>query len=566
MASNAEAAALLNAIADLLDVRGEKFKPEAYRRAARSIDGLGEDLASVAGRGALDSIPGVGAAIAEKLREYLREGRIAYLDRLATEVPPGILALLKVQGLGPKTVRRFWIELGLSGPAELAAAIDAGRLAGVRGFGATKIHQIRTALDARPAAPRIALLEATTIAATLMEGIRSAAPVERIEVAGSLRRARETVGDLDLLVISADAEAVFDAVSHLPQVASVVLRGGTKETVLLTTGLQVDVRVLAPSSFGAALQYFTGSKDHNVRLRSLARDRGLKINEYAVYRGEEVVAGVQEADVYGALGLAWIPPELRENRGEIDQAANGTLPTLVDVKDLRGDLHVHLPLSSGPEQLDALRRSAKSAGHTYVGVVVQATDGAALSRLSEYARGAREGPKVLVGIEAEWTARSDPIPEGVEYRLLRADPAKAPSAGTASVEALAVTHLALAPPGSLEGDPALATPWIRWAAEAGLALEVTPAGSRDGLDSALARTFSAAGGQLLLSGRTEGIVDPVRLGVAVALARRAGIGPDRIRNALPVVQAGATAPPTTPDLPRRKRGPRGSTTGGPPRS
>jgi DNA polymerase (family 10) len=560
MTSNAEAAELLRAIADLLDLKGERFKPEAYRRAARSLDGLGEDLRSVAGRAELDAIPGVGAAIAEKLREYLREGRIPYLDRLATEVPPGILALLKVPGLGPKTVRRFWMELGVQGPTELAAAIDAGRLNGVQGFGPTKIRQIRTALDARPAGPRMPLLEATVLAQTLVEGITAAVPVERIEIAGSLRRARETVGDLDLLVISGAADAVFDAVTRLPGVASVVLRGPTKETVLLDTGVQVDVRVLLPDSFGAAWQYFTGSKDHNVRLRSLARDHGLKINEYAVYRGEEAVAGATEEEVYRSLGLSMIPPELREDHGEIEAAGRGPLPPVVQLPDLRGDLHVELPEGAGPEALEAVRRSAASAGHAYVGAVLPAAIGLTeVQRFLEARTALEGGPRLLLGLEVPAKGLADPRPPGIEYRVLVGGEGPPPAEVPPSPGPVIVAHLAWTPPGRSDADPGLAGPWLRWAEESKVALELPATAGREGLDSALARSANARGIPIFVSGRSVGTVDVRRLGVAVALARRAGLGADRVRNTSEDPFGGPTGLPRTPNHPpRSERSPRGS--------
>ena len=309
--SNAEAAAIFREIADLLDVLGEKFKPEAYRRAARSIESLTEELSAVAARNELRSIPGVGDAIEEKIRELLATGRIAYHDRLTHEVPPGLLEILRLPGLGPKTARRFWVELGVEGTAELKAAIDAGRLDGMKGFGAKKIEQIRAALSPAPAGSsgaRRPIEAAYPLAMAILRALRAGAPVREAEIAGSFRRGRETVGDLDVLVTSEAPEAVFDAFSKLPEVREVRLRGGTKETVVLSNGLQVDLRVVEPEAFGAALQYFTGSKDHNVRLRSLARDRGLKVNEYGVFRGDDRVAGRTEAEVYAALGLAWIPP------------------------------------------------------------------------------------------------------------------------------------------------------------------------------------------------------------------------------------------------------------------
>ena len=323
MPSNAEAAEIFRNIADLLDVLGEKFKPEAYRRAARSIETLPEDLGKFAARDELRTIPGVGEAIAEKIREYLATGRVSYFERLQHEVPPGLVDLMHLPGLGPKTARRFWTDLGIEGPAELEGAIAQGRLDSVKGFGPKKIDQIRSALAQARTAPsssaRAPIESVYPVAERIVRVLRERARTDTVEVAGSFRRRRETVGDLDILVTSEEPERVFDAFSALPEVREVRLRGGTKETVVLTNGLQVDLRVVEPVAFGAALQYFTGSKDHNVHLRSIARDRGLKINEYGVFRGEERVGGRTEEEVYETLGLPWIPPELaggpRRDRG-----------------------------------------------------------------------------------------------------------------------------------------------------------------------------------------------------------------------------------------------------------
>ncbi len=257
MPSNAEAAETFRTIADLLDVLGERFKPEAYRRAARSIDALTEDLATIAARGELRSVPGVGDAIEEKIREYLATGRIDYLERLRRDVPAGVADLLRIPGLGPKTARRFWTELGVEGPAELLAAIDAGRLAGVKGFGPKKIAQVRAGVEAvrgTPATSRLPIEAAYPVAMRIVRGLREAAGADRVEVAGSFRRGRETVGDLDILMTSHDPVRAFDVFSALPDIREVRLRGGTKETAILTNGLQVDVRVVEPASFGAALQ------------------------------------------------------------------------------------------------------------------------------------------------------------------------------------------------------------------------------------------------------------------------------------------------------------------------
>jgi len=371
--SNSEVAGTLSEIADLLDLLGEKFKPEAYRRAARSIEALPESLETIASRGDLRSIPGVGEAISEKVTEILRTGSLAYLERLRGQVPPGVLELMRLPGVGPKTARRFWAELGISGPAQLSEAIAAGRLSGVKGFAEKRVGQLRSAVG-EVAAPspseRMPIERAWPLARAIVEALRAVPTVHEVAVAGSLRRARETVGDLDVLVTADRTQPVFDTFSRLAEVREVRLRGPTKETVVLTCGLQVDLRVVEPEAFGAALQYFTGSKDHNVRLRSLARERGLKVNEYGVYRGEERIAGRTEQEVYGALGLAWVPPELREDRGEIADAAAGKLPRLVEAPDLVTELHAHLSPATTPVDLEGLVASARERSVEAVGVVV----------------------------------------------------------------------------------------------------------------------------------------------------------------------------------------------------
>ncbi|MGI0130089.1 MAG: helix-hairpin-helix domain-containing protein, partial [Thermoplasmata archaeon] len=499
MSTNAEAAELFREIADILDVLGERFKPEAYRRASRSIESLTEELARVAERNELRSIPGVGDAIEEKIREFLRTGRIDYYDRLQGEVPPGIRALLKVPGLGPKTARRFWVELGVVGPAELATAIEQGRLVGVKGFGPKKIEQIRGALataGGTPPAARLPIEVAYPIARRLVSGLRTAASLREVELAGSFRRCRETVGDLDILVTSDDPEEVFDTFSGLPEVREVRLRGGTKETVVLANGLQVDLRVVEPAAFGAALQYFTGSKDHNVRLRSLARERGLKINEYGVFRGEERVGGRTEAEVYAALDLAWIAPELREDRGEIDAAAKGALPSLVDRSDLSGDLHVHLSPDPTVREVDAVLAAARAHQLSYLGCVVAGvrTDGTAfsvpapvLARLTE-----ANAPGLVVGRAVEVDA-----PEHFErWGRLRADyviarpTAAHPSPSGKFPEPRRPTLAAHV------GGEAVGRRWVEWARPLGVAFEVGPGADR--LDSTGARTAREAGLPLVI--------------------------------------------------------------------
>ena len=540
MTSNAEAAEIFRTIADLLDLLGEKFKPEAYRRAARSIESLTEDLAAVAARGELRSIPGVGEAIAEKTEEYLRTGTIPYYERLKREVPPGLAELMRLPGLGPKTARRFWVELGVEGPSELRDAIAAGRLNGMKGFGEKKIEQIRSALAAAAAGPaptRRPIEEVYPLALGLLKAIRERAVVDRVEVAGSFRRARETVGDLDLLVTSKDPGTVFEAFTHHPLVAEVRMRGETKETVVLTGGLQVDLRVVKPEEFGAALQYFTGSKDHNVHLRTLARDRGLKVNEYGVFRDDERVAGVSEEEVYGALGLTWIPPELREDRGEIDLAAQGKIPPLVSEGDLRGDLHVHLPSGAGPDDADRVVADGRARGYAYLGIVVGGlnADGTAWTlpeaTRSHLAALSTPGLRVVRAVEGGVDSAFAKLSAAAhDYRIVRPTSGARPPTRLDPMElpVRLVAHVG----SSAAPNPATVTLWIALARGASAAIEVGPGPDR--LDSVAGRQAREAGVALHLpTGVGFASDDPTRP-VALGFARRAGVGPEGVANAQPL--------------------------------
>lgn len=538
MSTNSELVRLLNEIADLLDLGGERFKPEAYRRAARSLESLAEDVRQVAARGELESIPGVGSAIAEKIREYLRDGRLAYHDRLRAQFPSGVVDLMRLPGVGPKTARRFLVELKVEGPAELAAALDAGRLDGVKGFGPRKIELLRAALaSAAPTTGRLPLAAAFVLATRLVAHLRASAPLEQVEVAGSFRRRREDVGDLDLLVTSQEPEKVFDAFSRAPGIREVMLRGGTKETIRLESGLQVDLRVVAPTAFGAALQYFTGSKDHNVHLRTLARDQGLKVNEYGVFREEERIAGTTEEEVYGSLGLSWIPPEIRENRGEIEAAREARLPRLVEEGDLVGDLHVHLGASPDAAAISALAARVAARRLRYLGVVEEAGEGENASersqaRWAELRAAIPASVRLLRGLEA---ARLDELPEGFDYWVARPAAGRSPPDG--AVAPAVVAHFGDAASDRTEG-------WWAWVAT-GAALDV---GGR-GPDAGVARHYLEAGGRLHLA--VLEVEGEVALGeLAVGTARRSWATREQVLNAgePPVASA---RPPRVPRGRRR---------------
>ncbi len=378
--TNADIAAAFEHVADLLEYRGDNvFRVRAYRTAARTIAGLVESLKTVRddpGR-SLTDLDGVGADLAAKINQLLDTGRLPLLEELEREVPAAVFDLMRVPGLGPKKVKALVDSLGIDSLATLESACREGKVRGIKGFGpkteATILENLAFARD--PDRARLLWSEADAIAGQLVGWLAASPAVRRIESAGSLRRGQETVGDLDLLVESGDPVAVMDRLVAWPETADVLLRGETKTSIRGPRGVQVDLRVVADQSFGAALQYFTGSKEHNVRLRGRARDRGLSINEYGVYAlaadgaaAGPSLAGREEADVYGAVGLPWIPPELREGRDEFLLAEQGRLPELITLADIRGDLHMHTTATDGEDTLAVMVRAAIDRGLGYVAI------------------------------------------------------------------------------------------------------------------------------------------------------------------------------------------------------
>ncbi len=369
---NQELASIFDRIADILEFKGDLvFKVNAYRRAARAIDGLSRDLAELAEAGELESLPGVGKAIASKIREYLSTGRMAKYEEVRSLVPEGLVELLEVQGLGPKTLALLHRELGVRDRQGLRKALESGRAAGLPGMGPKKAGNILKGLELFSSGrQRLFLGLAYPLAMGIVEQLRERLGTAKVVPAGSLRRMRETVGDIDILACHRDGRRAVRAFTSLPQAARVLAEGDTKGSILTSGGLQVDLRVVDERSFGAALQYFTGSKEHNVRLRELARRKGLTVSEYGVFRikGNRYLAGRDERDVYARLGLPWIPPELREDRGEIQAALEGGLPRLLELKDIRGDLHVHSDWSDGRSTIEEMAATAAERGYGYLAI------------------------------------------------------------------------------------------------------------------------------------------------------------------------------------------------------
>ena len=368
--TNHEIAEVFKRIGDMMDIMGEnRFKVLAYRRASENIEALGKDIRVYWREGTLEQIPGIGKAIAEKIDELLSTGRLAFYERLQDQVPTGVVSLLEVPDVGPKTAKLMWEQMGLQSVAEVETAARAGQLRALPGLGAKSEAKILAGIEALyRRSDRIPLGTAWPVATDLVEELWSSCPeVRQATVAGSLRRMRATIGDIDLLAASEVPSEVMRAFVALPRVAEVVLSGLTKTTVRLHNGLQVDLRVLEPERWGAALQYFTGSQAHNIRLREMARKQGLSLSEYGFKREDDSeILCAREEEVYGLLGLPWIPPEMREDRGEIQSARAGDLPHLVEWDNIRGDLHAHTDWSDGAGTLAEMAGAAQERGYHYL--------------------------------------------------------------------------------------------------------------------------------------------------------------------------------------------------------
>ncbi len=368
--TNHEIARILLHIADILDIQGENpFKVRAYVRAAQTLQGLTQEVSTLADPAQLRELPGIGEAIAKKIQELLTTGSLRYYEELKQSPYARLTDLLRIPGMGPKHVRLVYEQLGVSTVEQLQQAAEQGKLRTLPGLGEKSeqkiLEGIHQALRFRERMPLGYVLPQAT---AIVERLRQVKEVQQASLAGSLRRMKETVADADILVASSQPEPVMEAFVHLPHVERVLSKGSTKSSVVTTDGFQVDVRVVAPTSFGAAQHYFTGSKAHNIHIRSLGVDRGLKTNEYGVFKGDELVAGATEEEVFAAVGLPWIPPELREDQGEIEAAAQGRLPRLVTMEDLRGDLHVHTNWTDGADSIADMASAAQAKGYAYVAI------------------------------------------------------------------------------------------------------------------------------------------------------------------------------------------------------
>jgi DNA polymerase (family 10) len=562
---NLAIARILAEIGDLLEIKGENpFKIRAYRNASETIVHTTERIADLSATDRL-AIPGIGKDLAAKIGELVETGAIAYHQSLLQEFPPTILDLLHLQGVGPKTVALLYRELGIRTLQDLESAARDGRLRTLKGMGAKKETWILKALEERTrVAGRRLMAEAHDTAAALVSALREQAPEAVITPVGSLRRGCETCGDLDILATGAGATpptSIMEAFTGYRLVERILARGDTKSSVLLHGGFQADLRLVPRHSLGAALQYFTGSKAHNIALRDRAIGLGFKLNEYGLYRldTDQTVAGATEEDVYQALGLAFVPPELRENRGEIDAAERGALPALVAHADLRGDLHMHTTATDGRADAETMARAARDAGFAYIAITdhsqsLAMANGLDERRVLEQARMVRalsdrlDGITVLAGIECD--IRPDGSMDLADDCLAELD------------IVIASVHSAFTQDESQMTDRllrAIACPWVDVlahptgrlilkregykydfdrvvdaAASAGVAVEINSQVDRLDLDEHHARRARDRGCKLIVDSDAH---SPAALGNTrwgITTARRAWLTPGDVINTLPV--------------------------------
>lgn len=405
---NMEIAQLFEDLADRLEISGANaFRVRAYRQAAKTISEWPASIAEMAtsSRDQLTTIPGVGKDLAEKIVTITEQKVLPQLEEIRKDVPDGVVAMLRIAGLGPKKVAAIFHELKVTSLDELRVAAESGAVAKLKGFGEKTAKAILAGLEnLAQTGSRVLLAEAKLEADAIVQALQKVAGVGQVSAAGSLRRRKETVGDLDVLATATNADAAMDTLATHPLVKDVLARGDTKQRVRLKSGLELDLRVVPEESYGAAMQYFTGSKEHNIVIRRRAQEIGLKVNEYGVFRDDVSIAGRTEEDVYRSVGLPWIPPELRENRGEIELAEQGALPQLIQLSDIRGDLHMHTTATDGTATIREMAEAAKARGLEYIAITdhskrVTMANGLDANRLREHWKAIDRVRKEVSGIE-----------------------------------------------------------------------------------------------------------------------------------------------------------------------
>jgi DNA polymerase (family 10) len=560
---NTEIGALFNEIGDFLEIKGENpFRVRAYRRAAQAMDGLTEDVAAIAMREGLLEIPGVGKDLAAKIQEYLQHGSVEYLEGLRKEIPVGVVDLMGIHGVGPKTAKLLYEKAGVDSVDRLEELARAGKLAGFPGIQAKTEENILKGIAVwKSGRERMPLGAALPLAEAIVATLRSLPETDQISLAGSVRRMKETVKDIDVLVTSQKPVRIMEVFTALPNVAEVLAHGETKSSIRLREGIQVDLRVVEPESLGAALQYFTGSKQHNIRVRELAQRKSLKVNEYGVFeeRTDRRVAGATEKEVYEAVGLPFVPPEIREDGGEIEAALAGRLPVLIGLDDIRGDLQLHTTWSDGVHSLAELAAGVRAKGYQYMAVtdhsksatVASGMDEARVVQMIAQVRALNtrlKGFRVLAGCEVDILgdgrldfpddilAQLDLVQISVHSRFKMSRDEMTARMVRAVEHPL--VHILGHPTGRLIGERAAyeidMEAVLQTAKAARVAVEINASPSRLDLNDLHARRAKDLGIPITISTDAHAIpqLDYMRYGVAVA--RRAWLAPDDVLNTLPV--------------------------------
>lgn len=556
---NKELSRIFEQMADLLEITGgDRFRVNSFRKVARTIGDLTEDVATLAETGELKNIPGVGKGTIERIHQYLSTGQITQHVELLASLPEGLPALLEIPGLGPKKVQLLHEKLGISDISDLKAAIDEGKIEELDGFGAKSVERIAEGIAfMERSAGRVPLGVALPIALELRDRIADLPGVRRVEIAGSVRRGKETIGDLDLLCIADNGNKVIDAFTQLPQATATLAAGKTKGSILVTQPdggeIQVDLRVVAAESFGAALQYFTGSKEHNVRLREIAVKKGYRLNEYALAKDDKPVAGKDEEGIYRKLGLKFIPPELREDRGEIE--CKGDVPNLVTMDDIRGDLHLHTVASDGHFTIEEMAQAAREFGYSYIALTEHSrssaiANGLSTERLLEHADAIRKADKkikgitILAGIECDILANAkldypDEVLAQLDWVIASIHGAMQQSRDKITARCIAAmenpyVHALGHPSGRLLGRrEAMDLDWdavINAAARTGTALELNASWQRLDLNDVHVRKAMDAGCWLVICTDAHHVDQYDQMALGVQTARRGWATKDRVIN------------------------------------
>ena len=559
---NQQIAEMFEELASLLEIQGaNSFRVRAYRNAARSLENLSEsaeEIVASTDRKLMD-LEGIGKDLAAKIEVIVKTQALPQLEELRAQFPPGVSQMLRISGLGPKKVAALFHELGVKTLDELKLACESGKVAEMKGFGKKTAQTILEGIQhVEAAGQRVLISIASNSADQIVDDLRQLASVSQVSVAGSCRRRKETCGDLDVLAVAENSAEVMDRLAAHPLVEKVLARGDTKQRVRLRSRIEMDLRVVPAESYGAAMQYFTGSKEHNIVIRRRAQERGLKLNEYGVYRGDEYVAGRSEEEVYAAVDLPWIPPELRENRGEIELAEQSRLPALIDVSDLQGDLHMHTVATDGVATIMEMAEAARARGLKYIAITdhskrVTMANGLDATRLRQHwqdiekVRAQISGIEILKGIEcdiledanldldddvlseADWVIAvlhyglKQPR-EQIMQRLLNA--IRNPNVD-------AIGH----PSGRLIGSRPAAnidyTTFLKAAADFGVMLEINSSPSRLDLDDVQAAAAKALGIPIVIDTDSHSTNGFDTLVYGVGQARRAGLTKDDVANARP---------------------------------